>query len=448
MLTKITRLALAAILILLLVIPTATTSADDPGPWVYTVDSFADLPDFVQNSVCSTGSPTGGPCTLRAALMEANRTPIDWLWDGVLIQVAAGTYSVTIPPVDPYANTDADGDLDIANINEIQITVEGSANGQTVIAANNQDRVFDVAGNGMVVLRNLVITGGRLQLQGSFMPTGAGILNFGTLDLQQVTLEDNRLTCLPPEDTNCYQAVGGAIKNHGTMTINMSTIRNNQAVRGGGIFNTTGSGGVLRILNTSIYDNLATQSGGGAQNYATFSILNSTISNNVSQQNYGGLVNDGVGSMSLANVTIASNFAQFYGGGNLYNAATLRIRNSIVADPLGPGGQNNCSDSSGGGWISSGYNLFSDASCAVTGTGDLATTDPKLSLLGDFGGWNLTRGLLAGSPAHDRRPGFCTEFDTGFTVTIDQRGVNRDSLCDIGAFEGQADILYLPLVRR
>jgi len=448
MFKKIIHLALAATLILLFVRPNTTISAADPEVIVYTVDSLLDLPDFAHNSVCSAGSPANGPCTLRAALMEASRCPESACPEGVNIQIPAGTYAVTIPPVDPYINTDADGDLDIANSFGVQITLEGAANGQTVISANNGDRVFDIAGNGLVVFRNLVIRGGRLQLQGSFMPTGAGIFNYGTLELQQVTLEDNRLTCLPPDDGNCYQAVGGAIKNHGTLLINMSTIRNNQAARGGGIFNTIGAGGVLRILNTSIHDDLAIWAGGGLQNYATVSILNSTISNNVSQYYYGGVVNDGVGTMSLANVTIASNYGRYYGGGNLYNVSTLRIRNSIIADPLGEAGQNNCHDSSAAGWTSTGYNLYSDASCAVTGTGDLASTDPRLSPLGDFGGWNLTRALLAGSPAHDRRPGYCTEFDTGFTITTDQRGANRNALCDIGAFEGVGHLLFLPVVRR
>ena len=59
----------------------------------------------------------------------------------------------------------------------------------------------------------------------------------------------------------------------------------------------------------------------------------------------------------------------------------------------------------------------------------------------------MTRGQLKGSPAHDAYVGFCLNL-TGGTVTIDQRGLNRDSKCDLGAFEGVAYSIYLPAVQR
>ncbi|HZU86351.1 MAG TPA: choice-of-anchor Q domain-containing protein, partial [Anaerolineaceae bacterium] len=60
-----------------------------------------------------------------------------------------------------------------------------------------------------------------------------------------------------------------------------------------------------------------------------------------------------------------------------------------------------------------------------------------------------THGLLPGSPAYNAKAGFCTGFggDTD-TITIDQRGQNRDAQCDIGAFEGLSLLTYLPVISR
>ncbi len=71
------RLAVGIIVVLVLFFPAMNTSAQDPDPWVITVDSELDAPDFVHNSVCSANTPTGGDCTLRAAIDEANKCPAD-----------------------------------------------------------------------------------------------------------------------------------------------------------------------------------------------------------------------------------------------------------------------------------------------------------------------------------------------------------------------------------
>ena len=229
----------------------------------------------------------------------------------------------------------------------------------------------------------------------------------------------------------------------------MSTLNFNTAPRGGGIFQ-SGGAPEIRIYNSTFKNNQAEIGGGGALNsYSQVSMLNVTISNNAGVTS-GGVENNNPAILNLANVTIAWNSSDQTNTSNLYNSGTVNIRNSIIAYPVGPAGASNCYNPMGkaGVWNSSGYNLYSDSSCPANGTGDLSYTDPKLSDLGDWGGWNWTRGLLVGSPAHDRRPGFCTEFGTGYTVTADQRGWNRDALCDIGAFEGVVGILYLPAIKR
>jgi hypothetical protein len=118
--------------------------------------------------------------------------------------------------------------------------------------------------------------------------------------------------------------------------------------------------------------------------------------------------------------------------------------NSIIAYPGSFPGAVNCHN--GGSWTMGGGNLYSDSSCPA-GPGVVSSTDPRLSPLAWLGGPTMTRGLLPGSPAHNAYAVFCLDFSGG-TVTIDQRGQNRDNLCDLGAFEGIAYPAYLPMVRR
>jgi hypothetical protein len=86
-----------------------------------------------------------------------------------------------------------------------------------------------------------------------------------------------------------------------------------------------------------------------------------------------------------------------------------------------------------------GYNLADDASCSLSGTGDLsnapAGVDP--SGLQNNGGPTRTVALLPNSPAVDHiPPGDCTDV-SGNPVATDQRSFLRpeNSGCDIGSYE-------------
>lgn len=87
---------------------------------------------------------------------------------------------------------------------------------------------------------------------------------------------------------------------------------------------------------------------------------------------------------------------------------------------------------------SRGGNVVGDASCGLTGTGDLQGVDALLGPLADNGGPSPTRMPAAGSPAVNRIPlsggtGPCSST----TPTTDQRGVSRPQggRCDAGAVE-------------
>ena len=92
-----------------------------------------------------------------------------------------------------------------------------------------------------------------------------------------------------------------------------------------------------------------------------------------------------------------------------------------------------------------GWNLGTDASCGLTGTGDLSA-DPLLAPLGDNGGPTPTRMLLPGSPAIDAIPTGTPRLCDG-TLATDQRGVVRPqgTGCDIGAVEADTTSSFMPV---
>jgi len=149
---------------------------------------------------------------------------------------------------------------------------------------------------------------------------------------------------------------------------------------------------------------------------------------------YGGGIFNSNGSVSLVNVSIASNTvtvpagSSYQGstvmGANIANAGgTFALRNSLVAIP----GTN----SNVWGTLSDGgYNMSSDGSANFSGGTSFNFTDPKLLPLANYGGPTFTMALAADSPAIDWAP------VAGAPVT-DQRGFTRPfgTGVDIGAFE-------------
>jgi hypothetical protein len=141
------------------------------------------------------------------------------------------------------------------------------------------------------------------------------------------------------------------------------------------------------------------------------------------------------GNITISNVTVSSNSGPG-GAVDTRFAQSSMIHNSIIANNTG----GNCD----GSMTSNGYNLSSDATCGLSGPGDLSNTDPKLGTFGSNGGATETIPLLSGSPAIDAgNPNGCTD-NQGNLLKTDQRSMPRpdkeDSVgCDIGAYENQSD---------
>jgi subtilisin-like proprotein convertase family protein len=252
---------------------------------------------------------------------------------------------------------------------------------------------------------------------------GGGIL------VEQSTLALNRVVV---EGNSADYGGGVAAIEAISVSVEDSTLRDNAAgSRGGGIFSNLGGG--VALTGSTLSGNLAADGAGICANSTDYQVINTTISLNSASGIGGGLVMDG-GDASLAHVTIADNTAVTSGGGlDIRNGGGADVRNSLIAD----NGGGNCG---GSGVVSSGYNLSSDASCALVATGDLVNTPAGLDALGDNGGATQTQALLSGSAAIDLIPNGVN--GCGLTFVSDQRSVVRPNEtirgCDAGAFE------YLP----
>lgn len=333
-------------------------------------------------------------------------------------------------------------------INE-NLRINGPGTAQLTIGGNI-NALLSVGPGITVAISGLTTSGGN--------PNNAGedIYNAGTLLLSNMNITGG--------SHGIYNDTGS------TLIVNNSTISGNNAYNGsvnygGGIFNN--SGAVATLTNTTVAGNKANV-GEGIFNNGILTITDSTVSGNESV--YGGLPADSAifnagGSLSLNNTTVANNgrFGIFNGlpnyGGYYFPGGSIVISNSTIYG--NGGGINNSSSASttlkgtilagdggqncylnGGSFVSDGYNLSDDSSCALTGLDDLNNNPAGLDPNGlqNNGGPTQTVGLLPTSAAVDVIPlnptNYCTDAN-GASVSTDQRGVTRPqgAACDIGAFE-------------
>ena len=193
--------------------------------------------------------------------------------------------------------------------------------------------------------------------------------------------------------------------------------------RGGAIYNT----GTLTVLSSTLNGNTSSLgNGGGIANAGTLFVTNSTFSGNSSKS--GGALEN------MANATISS--STFYGNslvsgaqigtGISNNGGSLLLTNTIVDsyNNLLPSGSLNPASS---------HNLFVSGGVGVPTNGTsgnivvLSLGQLKVAPLANNGGPTKTIALLAGSPALGA--------GTTSNVALDQRGVTRHVVPDIGAFE-------------
>ena len=349
-----------------------------------------------------------GPGSLREAIEAAE---VNAGADEIVFAEGVGgtiTLASSLPVVRDPAGLiiDGGGDVTVSGNNAVQIFLLGSISGEQGAALS---------------LRNLKITDGKCP---DVFCAGAAIFNVGkSLEVTNTTISGN----------DAARGDGGGIANFGSgpLTVTNSTITDNSAVGGGGIYN---RGTDLTVTNSTISGNSASVVGGGILDEIGMQVTNSTITDN-SASDGGGIYSTFVGGGQVTNSTIAGNSASGSGGGIFIDEGNfLDLRNTIVANNTSGG---NCFRQ-GGFIVDDGYNVENTDTCGFTRTsqqtGSLPNTDPLLDPAGlaDNGGPTQTIALLPQSPAVD-----LVGQEACPPPQTDQRGVERPQgeACDSGAFE-------------
>ncbi len=285
----------------------------------FTVNTTQDMVDANPgDGICSTA---GGECSLRAAIMEANATPVT-----DTISLPSGVYSLTIPGTSE--NAALTGDLDITQ----PVTITGSGASSTIIDANQLDRVFEVNSPGHVTLQALTIRNGN-KTNGAFETAGGVLLKTGALLLRNCVVRDNTGQGISAE---------GIKDNAGELSLDHTqVIKNNFAGGPGGGLGISAFFGVVKIANSQVISNTAAYGAGiNVGDLAVLVISDSAINRNQSSLSGGGIYNSG-GIVTLNNSEIRANQAVLNGGGvyNSINDSSLSLSNSwLVGNSAQTGG--------------------------------------------------------------------------------------------------------------
>ncbi|MFN7942817.1 MAG: choice-of-anchor Q domain-containing protein [Thermoanaerobaculia bacterium] len=390
------------------------------------VDSTLDqLDDDVLDGLCHTAA---GTCTLRAAVMQANRIS----GAGANIFLPAGTYTLTRPAAG--GDGDDSGDLNFtapAAGNPI-IELIGAGAQSTIIDANQLERVIRIDAGREANLTALTLRNGF-----AVSGLGGGLYSAGATRLTRVVIRDSQASILGG-GIFVPGAVGSALR------ILESVIRNNQAGNSGGGLSAVGATTVERSIvsgNSALY-------GGGidAQPGADVRIVSSTVSANRAALDAGGIQVGFNGSVNVYSSTVAFNQADSDqngfgegGGAQVSPSGTLNLRNSLLAGNYVFDSQN--PDDCAGSVASYGRNLFGDTTgCTVvlgSGSWDLLNDLATLGPLAKNGGPTETHALLPGSNAIDGGDPVNGCIGPTAPLTEDQRGAPRYSglWCDVGAYE-------------
>ncbi len=186
----------------------------------------------------------------------------------------------------------------------------------------------------------------------------------------------------------------------------------------------------LDIRNTTFADNVASQQGGAlwTETGLPINISNSTFSGNEAIQDAGGamFLNNRSTPVNITNSTIAYNKAGRANGALWYDGShNVTLKNSIVA--FNTTGSDYRQSQVGYHANDGGGNIETSAPGMLKVIKDGAVADPRLGPLTEIDG-SLVHPLELGSPAVD------AGVSAGAPRT-DQRGLQRDSRVDVGAFE-------------
>ncbi len=202
-------------------------------------------------------------------------------------------------------------------------TIDG---GGLITINGESSRLFTVAAGALGAITGLTIQHGSSD-------EGAGILNYGVLNVSNATIASNSAS-VPAAGIGGGIGGGIADETDANLTLSHVNLTNNTAsIVGGGIYN---NGGTVTIGNGStLSDNSAGQLGGGISSIGTVTIRDSTLTNNSASASGGaggGIFNDAGSTLTLVNDTLSGNNAPRGDGGAVFNNdATLTSTNDTFS---------------------------------------------------------------------------------------------------------------------
>jgi hypothetical protein len=284
-LAVVVTLAAASGLVSVAGVPTAAAAA---GHSVYTVGTGTDL---AWKAGACVNNQSKSTCSIRAAITQANmdaandliRVPSLSGGRSYKLSIGTGPLKVTTAmfitgPGSGSVTIDAGGLYSVLRIESgssgktsvVGLTLANG--GEATTPSTGRGGGVDVAAGSTVLLNDVVITGCVVT------GPGGGILNQGSLQMIKVTVTSSSSGSTGVGNGAVFAGPGGGIDNLGNLTIDRSTIDHNDALRGGGINNT--SSGVLTMSESTVSGNTARNSGGGIRNLGTLNIKFSTIADN------------------------------------------------------------------------------------------------------------------------------------------------------------------------
>ena len=381
---------------------TGTSQGENFGGGIYIEEGTLTLNDSVVQD-CTVQS-TGGGIFNDQGLLEVNRSTIrrNFAYTGGGIKTTNGPLTLNHSTV-----SDNEASHDGGGIHTIDTAVE----------------VYPIVLNDTILYGNTAGRGGGVHSQSQ------------SLRLNRCTVEENRSE--DEDGGGVYVAFGS------TATLDDCSVRMNHGGLpgshhgGGGLLNA----GTLIVNSTTLRENQAALRGGGIKVASGEVVLtNSTVSGNSCGEEGGGIAIDS-GSISIANSTLSDNTAGTLEPGTgdnlrgLHTESNIELVNTIIANGGSGDAGANCRLYAPI-VASLGHNLADDDSCSLGADGDLESTDAQLLALADNGGPTLTHALATGSPAIDGG-------NNESCPATDQRGFARpvdgddDTFadCDIGAVE-------------
>ena len=340
-------LRLIAVIVLLFQLAALNAPAQAAPTNTFNVNTFAETDDANPgNGACADSS---GDCSLRAAVMEADR-----LAGTDTINLQAGTYHLT-QFLDVRYPT-----MIINGVSRATTLIDGTGAGGT--------RAFIVSSIGALELNDLTLTNfdsaifmndvpaaqvtvrrSNLRSNQSLSASGAitnycesctiyliasyvysnqaencgAIFNGGMMYIQESSHVHNN---------TATDGFGGAICNSGTLYISNSLLYTNDAEGAsskGGAISQSGSGALLSIYNSEIFENTAYDGGGVNVAYGDLFITASQIYENTADNEGGGLkLNLDPGSATIDQTNIHTNEAAY--GGGIFVDSDLELTDSSV----------------------------------------------------------------------------------------------------------------------